>query len=301
MASFSGFAALFFKKKHSEVKFLLTLQEGDDLKKIEKKVWLVKFWFKQIFQKADSIQCISNYLATWAKKMGASRPVEVVPNGTNFQLPIFNFQTIYNDTIFNFKKQLGITNNEKVILTTSRLVEKNSIEDLISATHLLVTRPPAGEASYSLLVALVICGSGPELQNLKSKIKNLKLEDKVKFIGFVEPKELPKYYAIADVFCRPSLSEGLGNSFLEAMSLSVPVVATPVGGIPDFLQDGVTGYFCEVKNSKSIAEKIKYVLDDKNKIEVQRVVGNAKKMVEEKYNWDKIAIQINNIFNKLNN
>ena len=301
MASFSGFAALFFKKKHPEVKFLLTLQEGDDLAKIEHKVWLVKFWFKQIFTKADYIQCISNYLATWAKKMGATCPVEVVSNGTNFQFSIFNFQTIFNDTILNFKKQLGITNNEKVILTTSRLVEKNGIADLISATHLLVTRPPAGEAGYSLLVALVICGSGPELQNLKSKIKNLKLEDKVKFIGFVEPKELPKYYTIADVFCRPSLSEGLGNSFLEAMSLSVPVVATPVGGIPDFLQDGVTGYFCEVNNPQSIAEKIKYVLDDKNSEVVKKITENARAMVEEKYNWDKITIKINNIFNKLSN
>jgi len=294
MASFSGFAALFFKKKNLDVKFLLTLQEGDDLGKIERKVWLARFWFKQIFTKADYIQCISNYLAQWARKMGAVCPVEVVPNGANFQFSIFNFQTIPNDTIFNFKKQLGITNNEKVILTTSRLVKKNGLADLVEAVALCVMR-------YALCVTLVICGTGVELNNLKSKIKNLKLENRVKFVGFVPLLELSGYYAAADVFCRPSLSEGLGNSFLEAMAAEVPVVATPVGGIPDFLEDGKTGWFCKVRDPQSIAEKIQYILDEKNKDEVEWVVKNAKELVEKKYNWDNIAIQMNNIFNKLTN
>ena len=60
MASFSGFAALFFKKKYPEVKFLLTLQEGDDLRQVESKINLpfIKKWFKQIFTTADYVQCI---------------------------------------------------------------------------------------------------------------------------------------------------------------------------------------------------------------------------------------------------
>ena len=302
MASWSGFAALFFKKKNPQVKFLLTLQEGDDLRVPVKKSFLVHFWFKQIFTRADYIQCISNYLAKWAKKMGATCPVEVVPNGTNFQFSIFqpkadppradNFQSISNDSISNFKKQLDITDDEKIILTTSRLVKKNGIEDLVDAIHLLVTR-------HSSLFTLVICGDGEEREKLKVKSKKLGIADKVKFVGFVQPEELPKYYAIADVFCRPSLSEGLGNSFLEAMSAGVPVVATPVGGIPDFLQDGVTGWFCKVKDPTSIAEKIKYVMDEKNKEEVKKVTADALKMVQEKYNWSIIAGQMNNIFNKL--
>jgi len=93
----------------------------------------------------------------------------------------------------------------------------------------------------------------------------------------------------------------LGNSFLEAMAAEVPVVATPVGGIPDFLEDGKTGWFCKVRDPQSIAEKIQYILDEKNKDEVEWVVKNAKELVEKKYNWDNIAIQMNNIFNKLTN
>ena len=115
----------------------------------------------------------------------------------------------------------------------------------------------------------------------------------------MKPEELPKFYAAADVFCRPSLSEGLGNSFLEAMAAGAPVVATPVGGIPDFLQDGKTGWFCRVNDPASIAEKIKYILDEQNKHKVTEVINNAKQMVLEKYSWDGIAAQMANIFKTL--
>jgi len=91
----------------------------------------------------------------------------------------------------------------------------------------------------------------------------------------------------------------LGNSFLEAMAAEVPVVATPVGGIPDFLEDGKTGWFCKVRDPKSIAEKVKYILDEKNKGEVEQVVKNAKELVEKKYNWNDISQKMQNIFNKL--
>ena len=285
MASWSGFAALFFCKKNSPVKFLLTLQEGDDLRVPVRKSLIVHHWFKQIFTAADYIQCISSYLADWAKKMGATCPIEVVPNGVN-QISDFRFK------ILDFKQELGVSADDKVILTTSRLVKKNGIEDLIGAIKLLVT-------SYQLPVTLVICGDGSESEKLKVKGNKLGIADKVKFIGFVKPEELSKFYAAADVFCRPSLSEGLGNSFLEAMAAGAPVVATPVGGIPDFLQDGKTGWFCRVNDPASIAEKIKYILDEQNKHKVTEVINNAKQMVLEKYSWDGIAGQMANIFKTL--
>jgi len=281
MASYSGFAALFFKKKNPEIKFLLTLQEGDDLAQVKKKVRLVKKWFKQIFQQADYIQAISNYLAKWAKKMEAKCPVEVVPNG--IQVTSNKLQ------VTNIKKELNVNEGDKIVLTTSRLVEKNGIEDLINAvSQLSIT-------NYKLLIV----GDGDLSKDLKQLTKDLKIEDKVLFMGFVQPNELSKYYVAADVFCRPSITEGLGNSFLEAMAYEVPVIATPVGGIPDFLEDGKTGWFCRVKDPASITEKIKYIFDEKNKSEVEKVKDNAKQMVLDEYNWDIIFNQMKNIFQKL--
>ena len=89
-------------------------------------------------------------------------------------------------------------------------------------------------------------------ERLKQKTKDLGLAGRIHFVGNVDHNKLPEYLWASDVFCRPSLSEGLGNVFLEAMAAGVPIVGTPVGGIPDFLTEGKTGLFCEVGNTKNI-------------------------------------------------
>jgi len=70
----------------------------------------------------------------------------------------------------------------------------------------------------------------------------------------------------------------------------LPIIGTPVGGIPDFLKDGETGLFCEPNNPKSIAEKVKLLLAD-NSFR-QKIVTNAQKLVAEKYDWELVAEQM---------
>lgn len=275
MASYAGFAALAFKKRNASIPFLLTLQEGDSKAHIYSRVWFVWPLFKQIFKRADHIQAISHYLADWAKEMRAECPVEVVPNGVHMEHGTWNMG--------QNRKTL------KKIVTVSRLVEKNGVEDLIRAMQEL------GRDD----VVLDIVGDGVLRKKLKGLVRELGLEKNVTFVGKVSYKEIYNRLDQVDVFVRPSLSEGLGNAFLEAMATGVPVIGTRVGGIPDFLKDGETGWFCEVKNPKSIAEKISYVLDEKNKEHVEQVVRRAKQMVEEKYNWDLIARKMERIFQSL--
>ncbi len=300
MASFSGFAALLVKKKNPPVKFLLTLQEGDDLRVPVRKSLMVHHWFKQIFTRADYIQCISNYLAAWAREMKATCPVEVIPNGVDLD----KFTSIdFNPGRETLRKKLNIQPEDTVLISTSRLVPKNGLEDLIDATKNLV------DSGYKVIT--IILGDGPLKNKLKERILNYQSEgatlekskigqaQRIVLFGVRSREDVIIHLQIADIFIRPSLSEGLGNSFLEAMAVGLPVIATPVGGIPDFLEDGKTGWFCAVNNPQSIAEKIKYILDPANEAEVARVVVNAKKLVEEKYNWDKIAGQMEKIFNTL--
>ena len=106
---------------------------------------------------------------------------------------------------------------------------------------------------------------------------------------------MPKYLKACDIFIRPSLSEGFGNSFIEAMAARLPVIATAVGGIPEFIEDGITGYFCEPQNPESIAKIVRRVIDD---VGTNRVVDNAHKMVKERYGWDLIAERMKDIFIK---
>jgi glycosyltransferase involved in cell wall biosynthesis len=104
-----------------------------------------------------------------------------------------------------------------------------------------------------------------------------------------------QYLQASDIFIRPSLSEGFGNSFIEAMASGIPVIATPVGGIVDFLTDGETGLFCEVKNPRSIAQKVEKLIKDRESREY--IVKNAKKMVEEDYAWTNIVGEMKEVFN----
>jgi colanic acid/amylovoran biosynthesis glycosyltransferase len=171
------------------------------------------------------------------------------------------------------------------VITTSRLVNKNAVGDLIASAEYLPEN-----------VHFTIIGSGKLENNLKKMVEDKGWKNRVHFLGSMEHNDLVLHLQQSQVFCRPSLSEGLGNSFLEAMAVGVPVIGTNVGGIPDFLQDGKTGWFCEVKNPQSIAEKIKYILDEKNKAEVDQVRENAKKLVTEKYNWNVITEQMRELF-----
>jgi L-malate glycosyltransferase len=287
MASYNGFSALKFKQK-TGVKFLLTLQEGDSFDYILGKVKLVKKRFKQIFIQADALQAISNYLLKWGRDMGFKGLItEVIPNGVD----ISNFAQSYNekdikDTISSF----NFIDKPIILVTASRLVEKNGIEDVINALPLLPSN-----------VCFVICGDGGLRDDLKNLTVKLEVDKRVLFLGNKNHRELNKIFKASDIFIRPSLSEGLGNSFLEAMSAGLPTIATEVGGIPDFLVDNNTGWFCEVKNPASIAEKVKYIIDDTDRAEISKVIDNAKEMVTKNYSWETIVNKMNIVFKELNN
>jgi len=330
-ASQAGLAALFFKLKNSKIPFLLTVQEGSSPKQMFKRRWMAWPLIKKIFKKADYIQAISRFLANFSREMGAKCPIEVVPNGVDIQK--FKMQNAKVKMISqNLKSKLHIKPNEKVIITVSRLVEKNGVGDLIKAISMLNRRNTqinsrqigdtqthadnqrksaclAGRRAYfeaqnqrvsaNINFKLLIIGTGHLEKKYKLQITDYGLQNKVLLLGLIPPNEVPKYLAISDVFVRPSISEGFGNVFVEAMAAGVPIIGTPVGGIPDFLVDYKTGLFCQPRNSVSIAEAIKKVLRNENLR--TRLINNGKKLVEEKYSWEIIAGKMRSILETLIN
>lgn len=215
MANYAGFGALFFKIIKPKIKYLLTLQEGDPIPYIKKRVRFVYPIFKMIFTKADMVQAISNYLANFAKDMGYKGDLAVVPNGVD----VLRFTKNYSEEEIPVIKE---TTEDRYFITTSRLVKKNGIRDvIISLTYL--------PDNYKFLVI----GAGPDSDDLKNLAVEKSVEHRVKFLGQIEQKDIPKYLKASDIFIRPSISEGMGNSFIEAMAAEIPVIATEVGGIPD--------------------------------------------------------------------
>lgn len=273
--TYMGFPAVFFKIFFSKVFYILTLQDGDSLSHIKKRkrILLVYPLFKMVFTKADVIQPISKFLGEFARDMGYKGRSEVIPNGVD--IGVFGAK-VPRDEKKALEEGLNIGKKDKVLVTASRLVPKNGVDDLIHALAML----PA----YTKLIVL---GEGPLRSELRSLAHALRVEDRVRFLGYVEQKDIPKYFSVADVFVRASLSEGMGSAFIEAMAAGLPVVATPVGGIPDFLFDRITGLFCEPNNPRSIAEKVELFLEAKLLREM--IVASAKKMAEERYDWNIIV------------
>ncbi|OJI07257.1 hypothetical protein BK005_02140 [bacterium CG10_37_50] len=146
---------------------------------------------------------------------------------------------------------------------------------------------------------LELLGEGPERTNLENLVRDNHLESRVTFRGFILSEQLATYYSSALVFVRPSLSEGLGNAFLEAMAYGLPVLGTNVGGIKDFLVDNQTGFVCRPMDPEHLASRLKFILDPVNQTLVATVVSQAKVLVEEKYNWVKIALRFNHLLSSL--
>jgi len=284
MASYGGFAAVRFKKK-TGVPFLLTLQEGDPLESIERKVRFGSGYFKNIFVRADGLQAISNFLYDWGQKMGfAGKIAKVVPNGVD----IANFTRQFSQQeILETRNSFGFKKDALILVTASRLEKKNGIGDVIAALKILPEK-----------VCFAICGFGSLEEQLKRQVKNLGLENRVKFLGMVTHESLSKILKACDVFIRPSLTEGLGSSFLEAMAAGPIVIGTMVGGIPDFLKEGITGFVCRPENSQSIASAVTKIMS-LNNLELVRIRSYALDLVKKEYNWDFVSKKMEDIFNQL--
>ena len=143
---------------------------------------------------------------------------------------------------------------------------------------------------------LILIGDGQERKSLELKVKNLNLENKVEFKGEIPHEKIPEELAKSSVFILPSLEEGQGLVVLEAQAAQVPVIATNVGGIPDFIRDGESGILVEPKNSLKLSQSVIRIFSDPEF--AQNLVKNASINLE-KYDWRNIAGEIDQIYKQL--
>lgn len=285
MASYGSIAAYFIKLFKPSAPFLLTLQEGDPETHLKYgKLGLVGFFGKRIIKKADRIQVISEYLKNFAVSRGAKNRIDVVPNGVD----ILNFSRNFSETEkARLRERLNIKLNDKIIISVSRLAYKNGLDVLLRSV----------KAASAPAIKVILAGEGGDERNLKNLSRELGIEDKVIFLGTIPNKDLPFYFSISDIFVRPSRSEGLGTSFLEAMAAGIPVIASAVGGIPDFLKDYQTGLFANVDDVDDLARKIKILLEND---ELRKsVTANARELVNKNYDWSAVSSKMESIFENL--
>ena len=280
MAHSCGIPAALFKMLYSRVPFILNLQEGDPPEYVERIMRPVWPLFKRVFTSADMVQALSRYLADWARRRGAKGDIEIIPNAVD---AAHFAKELPPRVVDEVRDELGKHMGDVCLITTSRLVHKNAIDDVISALPKLPKQ-----------VKFIVLGTGSLEENLKQQVKKMNLEGRVRFVGKINNEEIPKYLHACDIFIRPSRSEGFGSSFVEAMAAGLPVIATQEGGIADFLFDErrnpempITGWAVDKNSPEQIASAVQDIMAHSEK--VRAVVRTAREMVFEKYDWDIIA------------
>lgn len=144
----------------------------------------------------------------------------------------------------SLKSELGIEEDEKVIIHISNFREVKNIPDIIKSFSRI---------KETVNAKLLLVGEGPEKEEMEALAAQLQLEKEVIFTG--KRNDMPELLAISDVMFHLSKQEAFGLVILEAMACGVPTVATDRGGIPEVIDDGLNGYLVPFEDIDAVVEK----------------------------------------------
>jgi glycosyltransferase involved in cell wall biosynthesis len=213
---------------------------------------------------------------------------------TEFQVPPSHVHLLYNGVDYGRFAQCrgdrqklhpSLQPGTKLILNLANMnseVKGHAI--LIEAARAVCAAIP--DARFALV------GDGALRSNLEQRVKALGLEQRILFLG--RRKDVPEILSCGDLFVLPSLAEGLPNSVLEAMSAGLPVVATAVGGIPEIIEDGVSGLLAPPNDSQAITEAILRALRDPALAAKLARAGQARARSE--FSFDRVLTDLRQIY-----
>ena len=209
--------------------------------------WLVRLADRLTLKWTDRIVCCSGAVSrsVVSRIGGKIEHCTIIPFGVDMD----QFEPAAAAT----RRELGLQDGRKVIGTVCRLVEpKKGLRILLQAIAVLARRygqPPC---------QLLIVGDGPSRHELELLREQLGLSSWIVFAG--SRRDIPRVLHALDAFVLPSLYEGFGIAILEAMAAGKPVIATAVGGIPEFVLSGETGLLVEPGNAEALADAIDRLL-----------------------------------------
>lgn len=164
--------------------------------------------------------------------------------------------------------------------------EKGVLNFLVTISELLKTKES---------IRFLIGGEGHLRGKVEECLNKENFSDKAKFVGWIPHDELPKYLNEVKLLTLPSYTEGLPNIMLEAMACGTPVLATPVGAIPDVIEDEKTGFIMEDNSPGCIAKNIIRVL---NYPDLERITENARALVKKEFTYEVAVEKYRNIIEK---
>lgn len=225
---------------------------------------LFKAIVKRSLKKAHYITATSQFLVQSVKRLDSNiKGIRVIAFG------IDPARFDYYQRIPKSKIRIGIAKS---------LRPKYGVDVLIRAFYLL--------SKHHREIELLIAGRGEFESKYKQLVKDLQLDERVRFLGFIDHDMLPEFLHELDIFAMPSVSDGesFGVAAVEASSTGLPVVATRVGGVPEVVMDNKTGLLVEPRNDEELAVALKKLIIESDLREKMGAAG--RKFVEKKYRWE---------------
>jgi glycosyltransferase involved in cell wall biosynthesis len=215
---------------------------------------------------------------------------------SNFMSNVLNINNIVPIIKLNYSIDLSLFSSEKTemtennILFIGRIAKEKGIEYLLAAMPRILK--DISDAK------LLIAGDGNEKNNLIKMTEQLNIGRHVEFLGAIPPEKTPDLYQKANIVVVPSTwPEVFGIVGLEAMAMGKVVIGSDIGGIPEWLEHGKTGFLVEPRNSDELAEKIIRILSDKEL--ARKLAKNARQKVEKEFNMKNHIEKIEKIYQSL--
>jgi glycosyltransferase involved in cell wall biosynthesis len=225
---------------------------------------------------ADVVICVSEHEKSLIEASGVKvKRFDVLPNGVDTKCFLLE------------KRSPTKQGTSPMVLDVGRLSPHKGLDTLIKAAPLVLEKVP--EAKFII--------AGPRIRNWKLEIRSLKMKSKVTLTGEVSEKEKIALMQGASVFVLPSRSEAFGITVIEAMAAGCPVVVSDIPALTEVVENGQTGLVFPVNDEKSLASQIIKLLSDRELS--HNLAENAKKVVKEKYDWEKIINRLEKIYTSL--
>lgn len=220
---------------------------------------------------SDGVTAVSNYLRDETyERFDIKKDIKVIPN-------FIDLDRFKKSDKTHFKKAI-CPEDEKVVVHVSNFREVKRVPEVISIfDHVL---------KKDIKAKLLLIGDGPDRQRAEKRCRELGICGQVRFLG--KQDQVEDILSIADLFLIPSGSETFGLAALEAMSCSVPVVSSNIGGLPEVNIQGETGYLCDLDDVECMGDYAVKILSDE-KLHKQ-LSQNARKRAEE-FEMSKIVNQ----------
>jgi N-acetyl-alpha-D-glucosaminyl L-malate synthase BshA len=226
---------------------------------------------KFAIEKSDGVTAVSRYLMKRTiEEFDIRREIRVIPNFVQVSRREQNRDSC--------SREAFAPGGEKILMHASNFRPVKRIGDVVRIFARVRDRIPA---------KLLLIGDGPERLFIQQLVRELKLSADVQFLG--EQDQLEPLFFCADLFLLPSEQESFGLTALEAMNCGVPVIATEIGGLPEVIAHGETGYLFPVGDIADMADQAVALLSDPAQHELFK--SRARSRAEQYFNGDKIIPQ----------